>query len=150
MAMPNGATSVITASRSSGGVSITLILLMPDRDIWSVRGMGVALSASTSTPSLRSFSFSFCLTPKRCSSSITSSPRSWKRVSFLKREWVDMTMSTSPLASLASTSLRRAGVLKRLMLSMVTGNAEKRCLKTLSCCSHKSVVGTSTATCLPW
>ena len=48
---------------------------MPVSDISSVRGIGVALSVSTST-SVRSFLIrSLCCTPKRCSSSTTSSPR---------------------------------------------------------------------------
>ena len=40
-----------------------------------VLGIGVAVRVSTSTSSFSCFSFSFWLTPKRCSSSIISSPR---------------------------------------------------------------------------
>ena len=42
---------------------------MPASDMCSVRGIGVALSVSTSTSSRSDFSSSFCATPKRCSSS---------------------------------------------------------------------------------
>ncbi len=49
---------------------------IPASDIWSVRGIGVAESAITSTLSLSWRSSSFCLTPKRCSSSMISRPRS--------------------------------------------------------------------------
>ena len=43
---------------------------------FGLRGMGVALSVSTSTASRNRFSISFASTPNRCSSSIISSPRS--------------------------------------------------------------------------
>ena len=44
--------------------------------ISSVRGIGVADMASTSTAVRSRFSCSLCSTPKRCSSSITTRPRS--------------------------------------------------------------------------
>ena len=46
------------------------------RAISSVRGIGLAVSVSTSTPVASFFTASLCVTPKRCSSSTTSSPRS--------------------------------------------------------------------------
>ena len=49
---------------------------MPVRLISSVRGIGVADSVSTSTPAFRCLICSLWLTPKRCSSSTTSRPRS--------------------------------------------------------------------------
>ena len=72
----NGATTVWIASRSLGGVSITDMSRSPTRDIFRVRGIGVAVIDSTSTLRLISFSRSLCVTPKRCSSSTMSSPRS--------------------------------------------------------------------------
>ena len=69
---------------------------MPVSDISSVRGIGVALSVSTST-SVRSFLMrSLCCTPKRCSSSTTSRPRSLNAMSSDSRRCVPMTMSTVP------------------------------------------------------
>ena len=56
----------------------------PASDICSVRGIGVALIAMTSTRSLSWRSSSFCLTPKRCSSSTMISPRSFARTSRLE------------------------------------------------------------------
>ncbi len=56
--------------------------LMPVEAMYKVLGMGVALSVSTSMFFLMAFSFSLCLTPKRCSSSTTSSPRSLNWISF--------------------------------------------------------------------
>src|SRR2546423_5052155 len=53
----------------------------PASDIWSVRGIGVALRESTSTRSLSWRRSSFCFTPKRCSSSTIRRPRSSGRTS---------------------------------------------------------------------
>ena len=47
----------------------------PESDMCSVRGIGVAESASTSTSSRSERRSSFCATPKRCSSSSTTRPR---------------------------------------------------------------------------
>ena len=49
---------------------------MPVRLISSVRGIGVAVSVSTSTSVFSCLIASLWLTPKRCSSSTTSRPRS--------------------------------------------------------------------------
>ena len=54
---------------------------MPVSDISSVRGIGVAVSVSTSTFVRHSLIRSLCCTPKRCSSSTTSSPRSLNAMS---------------------------------------------------------------------
>ena len=72
---------------------------MPDSAMFSVRGMGVADSVNTSTWRLISFSRSLWVTPKSCSSSTTSSPRSLKRTSLLNSRWVPMRMSTSPFST---------------------------------------------------
>ena len=48
----------------------------PVKLISSVRGMGDAVKVSTSTSVLNFLMVSLWLTPKRCSSSTTSSPRS--------------------------------------------------------------------------
>ena len=87
--------------RSLGGVSITLMSRKPSSDMCKVRGMGVADMVSTST-SLRScFSRSLWRTPKRCSSSTMTSPRSLNLRSFDRTRWVPMTMSTWPASILA-------------------------------------------------
>ena len=41
---------VFTGTRPFGGVLIVVVSLTPDRDIWSVRGIGVAERVRTSTP----------------------------------------------------------------------------------------------------
>ena len=58
-----------TASRSTGGVAISVISRTPDSASCSVRGIGVAVSVSTCTSALSCFSRSLCATPKCCSSS---------------------------------------------------------------------------------
>ena len=71
----------------------------PIIDMWRVRGMGVAVKVRTSTLCRSSLRRSFWATPKRCSSSTITSPRSLKTTSFESRRWVPMTMSTVPAAS---------------------------------------------------
>src|SRR6476469_8585302 len=82
---------------------------MPVTAISRVRGMGVALIASTSTAVRMALSCSLCSTPKRCSSSTTISPRSLNRTSAVSSRCVPMTTSTLPsrmpsLVALASLS----------------------------------------------
>ena len=69
---------------------------MPASDICSVRGIGVALIEITSTFRRSWRSRSFCLTPKRCSSSTISSPRSFARTSRESSRCVPMRMSALP------------------------------------------------------
>ena len=70
----------------------------------SVRGMGVAVSVSTSTLRRICLMRSLCATPKRCSSSTTSSPRSRNTTSFDSSRWVPTRMS-----SCAARHLREDG-----------------------------------------
>ena len=94
---------------------------IPASDICSVRGIGVALMAMTSTLSLSWRSSSFCLTPKRCSSSTTISPMSLPRRSRPSRRWVPMRMSTWPSLKPAMAAFWSLAERKRLTCSMVKG-----------------------------
>ena len=86
-----------------GGVSMTRDVAHPGMSaMCSVRGMGVAVSVSTSTCAAGCFSCSFCVTPKRCSSSTTTSPRSLDRTSVESSRWVPTSTSTLPVAERAS------------------------------------------------
>src|SRR5213082_1636595 len=105
----------------------------PTRDICSVRGIGVAESASASTFLRISFNLSLCATPKRCSSSTTSRPRSANFTSFESRRCVPITMSTLPASRSASTFFCSAAVRKRLSNSMRAGNAANRFLNVSKC-----------------
>ena len=107
--------------RSAGGVLSTDMSRMPVRLISRVRGMGVAVRVNTSTPALRALIASLCWTPKRCSSSTTSSPRLLNLTSADSSRWVPMTRSTSPEASPAVTARAWGPVRKRLSISTRTG-----------------------------
>ena len=109
--------------------------------------MAVIVRTSTSVRSC--LSFSLWVTPKRCSSSITSSPKSLKITSPEIRRCVPMTISTVPCASRKRILLCCWGVRKRESISTITGKAANRSRKVLKCCWAKTVVGTSIATCLP-
>ena len=94
--------------------------------MFKVRGMGVAERVSTSTWRASFFSFSLWPTPKRCSSSTTRSPRSWKRRSFPSSLWVPMSRSTDPSWVRRRMSRAWAAVRKRESISISTGKWEKR------------------------
>ncbi len=149
MSVENFTTMVWIASRSRGGVSITDMSRIPERPICSVRGIGVADSVRQSTVVLSCLSFSFAATPKRCSSSTTSSPRSRNTTSFDRMRCVPISTSTPPVAVRASTALISFGERKREIISTVTGNGAKRLRKVFQCWNASTVVGASTATCLP-
>jgi len=99
-----GRTKVRMERRSSGGVAMRLTSRMPEKAMCRVRGIGVADRVSTSTAARIFFSRSLCATPKRCSSSITTSPRSANFTSLCSSRCVPMTMSNAPFASPFSTS----------------------------------------------
>ena len=121
-------TYVCTGYLSSGGSSIVLMLRMPESDIWSVLGIGVADSVSTSTFFLRYFIASLCCTPKRCSSSITSSPRSLNFTSFDSILCVPTSTSTLPSATASIVFFCWASFLKRDSISIVQGKFSNRFL----------------------
>ena len=76
---------------------MTLRSRIPASARLSVRGIGVADSVRTSTSRFSCFSRSLAATPKRCSSSTTTSPRSLNRTSFESSRWVPITRSTGPV-----------------------------------------------------
>ena len=102
------ATTVWIARRSLGGVSITLMSRSPTSDMCSVRGMGVAVMVSTSTFLRICFRRSLWRTPKRCSSSTISRPRSANLTSFESRRCVPIRMSTLPGFRLSAEFLSAA------------------------------------------
>ena len=101
----------------------------PDSDICMVRGMGVADSVSTSMDSRRFLNCSLCPTPKRCSSSMITSPRSCGFTSRDSSRCVPTRMSTSPSWNPRSASACCAGVRKRESTSTLTPNGSQRSLK---------------------
>ena len=106
-----------------------------------VRGIGVADIASTSTSSRSCRSSSFWATPKRCSSSTTTSPRLPGTTSRESTRWVPIRMSTVPCRKSASTRFVSAGGRNRETVSTRTGKSRKRSLKVAPCCWASIVVG---------
>ena len=119
------------ASRSLGGVSITDMSRIPASPICRVRGMGVAERVRQSTVVRRCLSFSLAATPKRCSSSTTTRPRSLKTTSLESSRWVPTRMSILPAARPARVALISLALRKRETMSTVTGKGAKRFLKRL-------------------
>ena len=125
------------------------ISLMPFIAMLSVRGMGVAVRVSTSTLRASSLSFSFCDTPKRCSSSMISRPRSRNSTFFPSSLCVPIRISVSPRLTRLRISACSFGFLKRVSISTVTGKPRIRVSAVWKCCIARIVVGTRKATCLP-
>ncbi len=144
-----GPTKVRIGCRSSGGVASVDISRMPVTAISSVRGMGVALIARMSTLVLSFFRASLCSTPKRCSSSMMTSPRSLKWMLGLSRRCVPITISTVPSAMPSIVSFDSVSVWNRLRARRCTGKPANRSAKVSMCCFTSRVVGTSITTCLP-
>ena len=100
---------------------MTLMSRSPASDICRVRGIGVALIEMTSTLSRIWRSSSFCLTPKRCSSSTISRPRSFARTSRESSRWVPIRMSALPSEKRLTASRCSAAGRKRETCSIVNG-----------------------------
>jgi hypothetical protein len=71
------------------------------------------------------------------------------RVSGDSSRWVPITTSTVPSASPRSVSATSASLWNRLSVRTTTGNGAYRSANVVWCCCASSVVGTSTATCMP-
>ena len=125
------------------------ISLIPATPISSVRGMGVADMPSTSTSVRSRLRYSLCSTPNRCSSSMMTRPSRANLVSGDSSLWVPMTTSTVPSASPRRVSSVSVLDWNRDSGLTLTGNGAYRSEKVEKCCWTSSVVGTSTATCLP-
>ncbi len=144
-ASSNSPTWVRMGRRAAGGVLTMDRSRIPVRAISRVRGMGLAVRVSTSTPSAMALIDSLWVTPKRCSSSTTSSPSFLKVTSSPSRRWVPTTTSTEPSARPASTALAWALVRNRLSISTRMGKGAYRSAKVWACWLASRVVGTSTA-----
>ena len=118
---------VRTASRSTGGVAMMERSRTPVMASCSVRGMGVAESVSTWISARRSLSRSLWATPKCCSSSITTRPRSLNATPLPSTAWVPTTMSTVPSATPALTTLSSGPVTMRDICATLMGRPAKRC-----------------------
>ena len=86
----------MTGNLSSGAVAMIDRSLSSDKAKFNDLGIGVAERLSISTSSFKVLIFSFCLTPKRCSSSIINKPRSLNLIFPCNKACVPMTISISP------------------------------------------------------
>ncbi len=94
---------------------------MPESAICRVRGIGVAVRVSTCTSARRALSASLCLTPKCCSSSTITRPRSLNWTCLDSTAWVPMTISISPDARPARVSAASAAGTRRESRRTLTG-----------------------------
>ena len=95
----------------------------PESDMWSVRGIGVAESASTSTSSRRARRSSFWATPKRCSSSTMTRPSCFGITSRERMRCVPTSTSIFPSANSFRTAFTSAGLRNRDTISTRTGKS---------------------------
>ncbi len=124
-------TKVRTDNRRAGGVAMIDRSRMPATAMFSVRGIGVAVRVRMSTSLRSALSCSFWRTPKRCSSSMITSPRLVNLTSSCSSLWVPMRMSTLPSASSCAAPWISLADLKRLITSTRTGQSAKRSRKLL-------------------
>ncbi len=122
-------TKVCTASRLAGGVAMMERSRKPAIAMFSVRGIGVAVSVSRCTLARSFFNASFWRTPKRCSSSTMTSPRSGNLTSGCSRRWVPTITSSLPSASRCSSASISFFDLKRESTSTFSGQSAKRSRK---------------------
>ena len=124
--LPSLRTKVLIARRRCGAVAITDKSRNPSSAIPSVRGMGVAVSVSTSTSARMALMASLWRTPKRCSSSMTSSPNRLKCTVWLSSLCVPTTMSMLPSSIPCKAALTSLGERKRESSATFTGHCPKR------------------------
>jgi len=129
MAASHGVTKVCTAMRLAGGVAMMDRSRRPAIAMLSVRGMGVAVSVNRCTLARSAFSASFWRTPKRCSSSTITRPRSLNFTSGCSRRCVPTITSSLPSARRSSSALISLVVLKRDSTSTFKGQSAKRSRK---------------------
>ena len=154
-AASNGIATVRTGWRRAGGVASTLSSCSPPSAACRVRGMGVAVSVSACTsrfrpPMARRRSIAFWRMPKRCSSSITTSPRPGEPHRPCRRA----SGCRSPRRSVRRRAPARtcrassAGVSRDSAATRMRSGARRR--RNVSRCWRTStVVGATTATCPP-
>ena len=115
----------------------------PNKDIWSVLGMGVADKENKWIFGYLLIKYSFWSTPNFCSSSITNVPKLLNSISFLKRLCVAISTWTSPdfnESKISFLSLTEVNLDRDATLILKIENLS---LKVLVCCIASKVVGTT-------
>ena len=121
----------------------------PPSAICRVRGIGVAVMVRTCTSARSCLRRSLCATPKCCSSSITTRPRSLNAtLREAARGFRPRCRSRRPRGRRGSRAASLAGT-KRESCSMRSGRPAKRSRITWKCWRTRSVVGARIATCRP-
>ena len=116
-----------TASRSTGGEAMIESSRTPVSASCSVRGIGVAVSVSTCTSARSCFSFSLCATPKCCSSSTISRPRSLNLIALPSSAWVPIDDVDRAVGEpLLHASRAPAPATSREACAILTGKPRKR------------------------
>ena len=142
------ATVVRIGCRRPGAVAITDSCCRPMSAVCSVRGIGVAVSVRT-WPADSARSLPLSALPNRCSSSITTRPRSLYSTPLPATAPVPTTTCTDPSAIPASTALRSAAEVRRVSPPTLTPRAAKRRVNSSICWRARTVVGAAIATCRP-
>lgn len=127
----------------------------------TVRGMGVAVMTSRCGGCLPlPRSASRCSTPKRCCSSTTTSPRSWKRTLSSISACVPITMPASPVTRSSSACLRAAVPMDPVSTTTLVARSDPPSMPPSAsspiistterwCCWARTSVGASMAACPP-
>ena len=158
--------AVVTGWRPGGSSSITVMSRSPKTTMAAVRGMGVAVMTSRSgsrpvpsAPRPLSRRAARCSTPKRCCSSITTTPSEEKTTASVRSAWVPTSRSTEPSASPPSTDVRseagvrlvrratRNGRVPPNVAGSGTTRPSTRRRTSVACCSASTSVGAIRA---PW
>ena len=121
----------------------------PSSAIPRVLGIGVAVRVSTSTSALSALNVSFCLTPKRCSSSMITSPNLLNLISGESNLCVPMIISASPFSKALRAAFISLVDWNRETSTIFTGQSANLFFHVVACCSDNRVVGAKTATCFP-
>ena len=100
---------------------MTLRSRMPESAMFSVRGIGVAVSVSKSTVARSWRMRSLWRTPKRCSSSTMSRPSRWNATSFWRSRCVPITTSSRLVRSCSIVRLFSTGDWNRDSTPTLTG-----------------------------
>ena len=143
-------TNVFTGTRLSGADMIIEMSLRSPMAILSVLGIGVAVIARKSTLCLSFWRSSFCLTPKRCSSSTMIKPKLSNLTLSDNTACVPIKMSQSPdwMESYISFFFFVDCVLDSN--SILIGHFENRSLNDWKCWFARIVVGTMITTWWPF
>ena len=131
--------------RSGGGVVTSDASRNPAIAICKVRGIGVADRVKTSTEDFSVEILSLCLTPNRCSSSITSKPSGpYIMDGKFNKLWVPTNTCVCPASHRSMIAFLSASLMFRVIRSTDAPKGRSRAVIVAACCFASTVVGAST------